>query len=40
VFQTALHFAVKKGFFEGAALLIKYGADVDAKDLVDRNFLN
>jgi len=25
---------VKKGFFEGAALLIKYGADVDAKDLV------
>jgi len=36
VFQTALHFAVKKGFLEGAALLIKNGADVDAKDLTGR----
>jgi len=34
IHQTALHFAVKKGFFRATLFLIQNGADIDAKDMV------
>ena len=43
VHQTALHWAAKKDFADIAQLLIEYGADVDATDIVFifvKNFLS
>jgi len=38
VHQTALHWAAKKDFADIAQLLLEYGADVDAKDIVKIGF--
>lgn len=32
--QTAMHWAAKRGFVDMIELLLEYGADIDADDLV------
>lgn len=35
-YLTPLHWAAKRGFFSMARLLISYGADTNAKDIIGR----